>query len=261
MTHEPRQSSDAVDFLDRQALVFSEQRRVGLARLGLHPGDSVLDAGCGPATDTFDLEDLVMPGGRVVGVDADPAMIHTAISRASERASSAEFSVADVHYLDYPDGTFDLARCVLLLLHVEDPLAVVQEMARVVMPGGQVLSIDPDHQMTAVDASDPALSERVFRGRFAALTNPRIGRQLRGLFVAAGLVDVKVEAFTEVSVSWSEFDVLRPGQPTALDIALAQGSASVSEVEDLKADLAGRDRDGRFFACSVRMRCQGTKPS
>lgn len=253
-------SPDPVAFLDRQARVFQEQRRSGFARLGLEPGQVVLDAGCGPGTDTFELEQLVMPGGRIVGIDADPAMIATASERARERSSRAELSVGDVRAMDHATNTFDLVRAVLVLLHIGDPLVAVREMARVLRPGGQLVCIDPDHHMGGIDASDPDLAERVFRGRFDHLANPWIGRQLKDLFVVAGLVDVRVEVLSEVYTTWEDFNALRPGQPTAIDLALERGLAGPEEAEGLRADLAERDRKGRFFACAIRMRCQGTKP-
>jgi ubiquinone/menaquinone biosynthesis C-methylase UbiE len=150
-----------------------------------------------------------MPGGRVVGVDASDSMISAARQRALARGSKAQFLLGDVRSLDLADESFDLARCVLLLLHVQDPFAAVRELVRVVRPGGRLLSIDVDHPMDAIDATDLVLAERVFRGRFADLQNPRIGRQLRGLFVAAGLVHVEVEVITEVKTSWAEFNALQ----------------------------------------------------
>jgi len=245
-------------FLARQAEVFRDQRRAGFARLGLRPGQAVLDAGCGPGTDTFDLEELVMPGGRVVGVDLSEEMIAAARQRAVARGSHAQLLVSDICALDLPDETFDLARCVLLLLHVRDPAAALSEMVRVLRPGGQVVCIDVDHQMDALDATDLRLAERVLRGRFADRQNPRIGRQLRGLFVAAGLVQVQVEVISEVGTSWSQFTALMG--PGAFDRALERGDATQEELDELTSDLQTRDADGRFFSCAVRMRCRGFKP-
>ena len=248
-------------FLERQAEVFKVEREASLARLGLHPGQVILDAGCGPGTDTFSIETLVSPGGRVVGVDSSEAMIGVARQRGAQRASGAEFLVGDVRSLEVAADTFDLARCVLLRLHVDDPGPAVAEMARVVRPGGRVICVDVDHQMDAVDAGDLELAERVFRGRFAQVQNPRIGRQLRGLFIAAGLVDVDIEVLTKVSRSWGEFNALAdPTGPSLFDQAVARGDASRAEVDALEADLLDRHADGRFFACAVRMRCSGAKP-
>ena len=251
-----------VAFLDRQAAVFQAQRRAGLARLDLRPGDAVLDAGCGPGTDSFDIESFVMPGGKVVGVDADKKMIEVARRRAEARQSKVEFSIGDVCRLDYDSNSFDVVRCVLLLLHVHDPEQAVFEMVRVLRPGGRLVCIDVDHQMDAIDATDVSLAERVLRGRFERLRNPRIGRQLRGLLAGAGLAAVDVEVLTQVSTSWDDFNALTgEHRPTVFDFAIENGVAPASEVEALERDLRTRDDDGRFFACAVRMRATGTKPA
>lgn len=245
-------------FLDRQADVYEDQRRTGLARLGLRPGQAVLDAGCGPGTDTFDLEKLVLPGGRVVGVDLSDDMIAAARRRAVALGSGVELVVSDICSLDLPDEVFDLARCVLVLLHVRDPIAALSEMVRVLRPGGQVVCIDVDHQMDALDATDVGLAERALRGTFAGLQNPRIGRQLRGLFIAVGLIQVQVEVIPEVSTSWAQFTAL-PGEGV-FDGAVGRGEVTQEELDGLRSDLEARDADGRFFSCAVRMRCSGIKP-
>jgi SAM-dependent methyltransferase len=246
-----------VAFLDRQAEVFGDQRRSGFTRLGLKPGQAVLDAGCGPGTDTFDLEELVMPGGRVVGVDSSEVMITVARQRAIASGSQAQFMLSDVCALELPDETFDLARCVMLLLHVRDPASAIDEMVRVLRPGGQLVCIDVDRQMSAVDATDVDLAERVLRGQFVEL-HPRMGTQLRGLFVSAGLGQVQVEAITEVSTSWSQFTALLGS--SVFDSALSRGVATQEEIDEMKSDLETRDAEERFFSCATRMRCSGIKP-
>jgi SAM-dependent methyltransferase len=217
----------------------------------------VLDAGCGPGTDTFDLEELVMPGGRVVGVDSSEVMIAAARQRAIATGSRAEFMLNDVCALELPDETFDVARCVLLLLHVSDPVSAVAEMVRVLRPGGQLVCIDVDRQMVAVDATNVDLAERMLRGRFVEL-HPRMGRQLRGLFVSAGLDQVQVDVIAEVSTSWSQFTALQGS--SVFDSALSRGVATREELDELKSDLEARDAQGRFFSCTARMRCSGIKP-
>jgi ubiquinone/menaquinone biosynthesis C-methylase UbiE len=56
-----------------------------LGRLALTPGEAVLDVGCGPGTDPFDMAELVGPAGSLVGLDASEVMIDEARRRAAER--------------------------------------------------------------------------------------------------------------------------------------------------------------------------------
>ena len=56
-----------------------------LDRVGLRPGQSPIDLGCGPRGVLDLLAERVSPGGRVVGVDADPALITMAAEFAAAR--------------------------------------------------------------------------------------------------------------------------------------------------------------------------------
>jgi len=59
-----------VRYLDDTAQRLRERKRASYALLDLKPGDAVLDVGCGPASDVLELERVVGPTGRTVGVDA-----------------------------------------------------------------------------------------------------------------------------------------------------------------------------------------------
>ena len=81
-------------------------KRLMLERMALTPGQAVLEVGCGPGTDVFDLVEIVGPTGRLVGLDASEAMIAEARRRASERQIPITFEVGEVRALPFPDATF-----------------------------------------------------------------------------------------------------------------------------------------------------------
>jgi len=193
-----------VRYLDRAGERLRDRKRASYAFLGLKMGDAVLDVGCGPGSDVFDLEAIVGPAGRAVGVDSSTAMIAEARRRAAAQGSRAEFRIAPAEALDFPDRTFDGVRTERVLMHVEEPAKVVGEMVRVTRHGGRVKAIEPDHQMSAIDASDGILADRVFRG-LATTRSARVGRALRSHFLAAGLVEVEARVTPVVITSWSGF--------------------------------------------------------
>jgi SAM-dependent methyltransferase len=168
--------------------------------------------------------------------------------------------VSAVESLPFPAATFDAVRTERVLQHVADPARAVRELVRVGKPGARVVAIEPDHQMSAVDASDGELCDRVFRGLNSTLASPRIGRQLRGLFLQAGLINVELQVAPLLITSWSEIRTLW-GMDNLAKIAVAGGLATAEEIELLLSDLESRDAEGRFFACLVGTRCKGVRPN
>jgi ubiquinone/menaquinone biosynthesis C-methylase UbiE len=73
-------------------------------------GDHVLDVGCGLGHEVFRLAELVGPQGRVIGIDANSAMIAEARRRAAGLTLPIAFEVGDARDVDFPDNTFDLCR-------------------------------------------------------------------------------------------------------------------------------------------------------
>jgi SAM-dependent methyltransferase len=149
----------------------------------------VLDVGCGNGAVTRDLA-LLTPG-EVVAVDRDASMV-AAARDTLDALSNARVQEADAHRLPFPDGTFDLAVCHLLLMWVEDPVRVVAEMARVVRSGGTVLAaMEPDYGGKMHWPENPVV-DQVFQGRMIERKggDPHAGRKLRAWFVQAGLEPV-----------------------------------------------------------------------
>ena len=95
-------------------------------------GLCMLDAGCGPG---LYAEELVARGADVVGFDESARMVELAARRVP---TGATFSVHDLRdplgWLD--DATFDGALLALVIHHVDDRLAALRELHRVLRPGG-----------------------------------------------------------------------------------------------------------------------------
>jgi SAM-dependent methyltransferase len=91
------------------------------------------------------------PRWQIWTVDRSPVMLTagrptvTAEAARARRAARAFFlapAVADGRRLPFPDGAFDLVVSNSLLHHLPDPMAVLNEIARVARPGGRVLLRD-----------------------------------------------------------------------------------------------------------------------
>jgi SAM-dependent methyltransferase len=99
------------------------------------PAGRALDAACGTGRHSQLLVEL---GWDVVGVDATAGMLDVA----REKVPSADLRVGRMEALPLEDASVDLVVCALALTHVEDLGRVYAEFARVLRPGGRVITSD-----------------------------------------------------------------------------------------------------------------------
>ncbi|MBN6055406.1 methyltransferase domain-containing protein [Nonomuraea sp. RK-328] len=196
---------DPIDYLDQVAASAPGRayKRQVLGLLGLRPGQTVVDLGCGPGTDLGAMADAVAPGGRVIGVDRDPAMVAEARSRLAGRPG-AEVRSGDVRALPLEDGSVDRARTDRVLQHVEEPSRVLAEFRRVARPGGRIVMAEPDWDGLLIDSRDVVMSRRLTR--FVAtevVRNAAVGRGLARLCEEAGLT---VRSVSAVAPVFRDFD-------------------------------------------------------
>jgi ubiquinone/menaquinone biosynthesis C-methylase UbiE len=168
-------------------------KRLMLERMLLAPGAAVLEVGCGPGTDVFELVDIVGPAGRLVGLDASEAMIAEARRRASEHTVPLTFEVGDVQALRFPDATFDVCRAARLLEHLPDAGQALAEMARVTRRGGRVVVFDLDWDTLIIDHPDKETTRTIVLSYSDSIRNGWIGRQLPRLFKEQGLAVMSID--------------------------------------------------------------------
>jgi O-antigen biosynthesis protein len=102
----------------------------------------VLDAGCGTAYGSR----LLAGGGarEVVGVDIARAVLETV---AGAMPASVRLQTGDLRQLDFEDDTFELVVCFEVIEHVADPFAMLDELIRVLAPGGLLLVSSPNRNV------------------------------------------------------------------------------------------------------------------
>ena len=101
-----------------------------------HDGGHVLDVATGTG---MVAEQLVRAGHAVTGLDQSPDMLAIARARFDGRVELVE---SPAESLAFPDATFDHLTFTYLLRYVDDPAAVLQELTRVVRPGGTVAMLE-----------------------------------------------------------------------------------------------------------------------
>ena len=226
--------------LQRQADELAADSATLLDRVGLRPGQGVIDLGCGPRGILDMLAARVSPGGRVVGLDADP--VHAAMAAefaAGSGLPDVEIITADAGSTGLPPGSFDLVHARTLLVNIPEPADVAAEMVRLATPGGWVASMEPDTEYGRCYPPHPAYDRLceiftvVFRRNGA---DPWIGRRVPELLRQAGLEDIRVEARVQMyppgnSRRTIRLDLVRSMRPQVLEM----GVAGIAELDELDA--------------------------
>jgi ubiquinone/menaquinone biosynthesis C-methylase UbiE len=168
----------------------------------LKPGMTLLDCGCGSGSITVGLAKVVEPA-QVAGIDISEAEIERARKRAAEaNISNIRFETGDLYQLTFADDSFDALFSHNVLEHIPEPSKALQEMHRVLKPGGIIGVRDIDYGGFLTAPDDDGIFEHHFKvGRaYWEKTggHPQIGRILGRLFCEAGFVDVNMSASYQV---------------------------------------------------------------
>jgi SAM-dependent methyltransferase len=103
----------------------------------IEKGMHVLDVGCGIGVSTFSILKTVGQKGKVIGVDISNSFISQALQRKEEmKIPNISFMPGNADDLDFPNNTFDRVVSNFVLQQVSDRLKTIQEMKRVLRPGG-----------------------------------------------------------------------------------------------------------------------------
>jgi ubiquinone/menaquinone biosynthesis C-methylase UbiE len=201
-------------------------------------GNRVLDIGCGAGTITAGLAAAAAPG-RLVAVDLSTEALSQARSALSSH-STVDFAVADVHSLQFADGSFDVVHAHQVLQHVTDPVVALREMRRVCRAGGVVGARDADYEAMTWYPESPALDEWLDLYRRIARANggePDSGRRLKAWALAAGFTTVTATASTWCYAEpaeralWSSTWAERMTSSAIAKQAVAEGYATPADLE------------------------------
>jgi ubiquinone/menaquinone biosynthesis C-methylase UbiE len=236
-----------------------------IEELSLQPGEQVLELAAGPGDTGFMAAELVSPGGSLLSTDAVEPMLGVARERArSMGLSNVDFKRLDLQWIDLETASFDAALCRWGLMFASDPGAALQELRRVLRPGGRAaLAVwaEPERNPWAtiptralvelghVEPPDPSAP-----GMFALAD----AEKLRRLVEDAGFTDVVVE---RVELSRPDrgvedylqgtLDLSQPFAETRERLTDEQWAGVQARVAELVEPFAGEDGTLRFPACSL----------
>jgi ubiquinone/menaquinone biosynthesis C-methylase UbiE len=244
----------------------------GFLRDVLQPraGERVLDVGCGAGTAELILSllqaDAIVPAVDVqdarrstpaaphgaahfIGIDIVRGRLRDARRAAREHGVRSEFAAADASALPFADASFDAAFAVAVLQHVAEPARALAGLARVMRPGGRLVSVEPDNA-ARYWFSEPAVGREAFELAtrfFGALEGPDaegdtsasgLGPRMPGLLRACGFEVLAVHLFP-VSVTRVGAPVPRMWNERRDRVEEAIARAASPDVARMGRDLLG----------------------
>lgn len=177
---------------DRSAAVYADflvPHLTGQTRL--------LDCGCGAGSIAVGLASRVRV---VVGVDLDAAALRPAGAYvAAESIGNVHFAGADASMLPFADERFDAVLMHSVLEAAADPVALVREASRVLVPGGVVAAASVEYGGRVMAGPQRDALERFYAARerlwsLERIARPRAGRELRQLLHGCGFERVEATA-------------------------------------------------------------------
>ena len=233
--------------LDRRTLA-RDQRRLSQR---LAAGLTVLDVGCGTGAITRGIAEAVAPGGRVVGLDVNEALI-AAARREHGAVPGLVFEVHDIYRLPYCDE-FDVVTAARVLQGLAHPADAIAARTRAAHAGGRVLVLDYNHEKLALEPAPPRAARTFLaaflRWRSEAGMDNALADHLADLFPQAGLRDVAVSP---------QHEVVRRGEPDFearagiwADVAATRGHQMVADGALDEARRAAAEAELRAWAVST----------
>jgi len=147
----------------------------------VHPGDTVLDIGCGPGLFTLPIARRVGENGRVIAVDLQEGMLEILKEKAAQDGLLARIRLHKAEQqslaLEYPGG-IDVAFGCCVVHEVPDAARLMREVFSLLGPGGVFIIAEPKHEVPA-DEFETTLAMAAFgaaweRGGTGSLSMPMV---------------------------------------------------------------------------------------
>ena len=227
------------------------QRMRTLEVLSPRTGERIIEVGCGPGLLVHDLATEVGAEGRVVGVDTSLPMLQLAERRCAD-LPQVELVEGDATNLAADDATFDAVACIQVLLYIADVDRVLDEMRRVLKPGGRIVIMETDWRGAVLNSTTSALTDKMMAGWDQSVPSPNLPVRLGPLLRQHGFTAVRVEAIPILSTSYVEKGFSMAMMTQFARLAREGGTVSEAESQDWLNELEHLGAEDAYFFCVNR---------
>ncbi len=223
-----------------------EVRAAAIRKAYLRPEMVVADVGAGTGYISAGLAPLVR---RVYVLDGSPAMLEVARQNLKQY-DNLVFQEADGLRLPLPDESLDAVFANMYLHHCPDPLAAIQEMVRLIRPGGRLIITDMDtHPYEWMKAEMADIWQGFERS------------QVRAWFEEAGLVNVIVDCTGETCNARPENEDSSEKEEARVSVFVAAGTRRVAGVRSKVQENYSAAAQGNSSCCSQPASAEDANPS
>lgn len=179
----------------------TRRRRWILESLRLNPGDHVLDIGSGPGHQAVELSNAVGSNGSVEGIDPADSALEIARRRCSE-LENVSFRIGEATSLPFDDAVFDAVMSSQVFEYLDDVPAALDEVHRVLKPGGRVLIHDTDWGTAIWNTKESTASKRIMEMWDGHLADPYLPRTMGAKLALAGFKRIEPDAIVQLETHY-----------------------------------------------------------
>ncbi len=218
-----------------------------LSKVDFPEGSLTVEVGCGAGAVTRRIAASANPE-RVVGFEPSAGFVREAKLRLADQ-TNVEFEIAGGATLPLDDGSVDTLILHTVLTHVEDPVPLLTEAARVLKTDGSLIVCDADFSKAALGnfPNDPLdACAKIFVKEF--VTDSHIVAKLRSLISSVGFI---VQDFEFHSRTILDNDQMLPWVEETGKVLMGRGEIGQALHEGLIAEYRRRAKEGRLYGYQV----------
>jgi SAM-dependent methyltransferase len=233
--HEPQRAHQRL-----QAEVWEPEAEILLDRIGLEPGWTCVDLGCGAIGILANLARRVGAEGRVIGVDRELDLTRAARDEARrEGHANVHLVTSDLLDPSLRPSSFDLVHA-RFVLHMREPERAIARMVSLARPGGTVAVQEPDLSTWGYEPECPSWARlsQALAAAIARAGDPHVGLRMPEFLARAGVEGIASRPVTlEVPTSHPHARLPLAWIAAQHDAILDDGLATERELHDAVAAL------------------------